>query len=136
MIFLGLHWGEITVASEVDADFNITIGHSETPYRGTYHVSALNTVKVKFDLDSLASKAVHLTATDSVSVFALNFSEFTSDIAMIHPTASLGKEYFAMCYQPDLYNYCCNDFVCFLVITEYLYTHISRICLIPSFLVL
>ncbi len=105
-----LHWGEITVASEVEADFNITIGHLETPYGGTYHVSALDTVKVRFDIDLLRNKAVHLTSTDSVSVFALNFSEYTSDIAMIHPTASLGKEYFAMCYQPDIYN-CYVDIV-------------------------
>ena len=97
-----LHYGEIIVTSEFEADFTIAVGPSQTPYGGIYHVNAHKSLKVQFDVDANRRNAIHLTSLNNpVSVYALNFSEYTSDIAMIYPTASLGKEYFAMCCKPD-----------------------------------
>ncbi len=92
-----LHYGEITVTSESGADFNIFIGHSEKPYQTTFHVGPHSSQTVRFNLD-LITEAIHLTSTGPVSVYALNFTEYTSDIALIYPTPSLGTDYFAMCY--------------------------------------
>lgn len=102
VVFTSLCYREVMVTSEVDADFNITIGHSETPYGGTYHVKAHSSQKVRFDWDIVNVNAIHLTSTNPVNVYALNFAEYTSDIAMIYPTPAIGKEYYVMSY--DGYN--------------------------------
>jgi hypothetical protein len=96
-----LHYGEITVTSELGADFNIFIGPSEKPYGPTRHVPPGSSVSVKFNLDSV-KEAIHLKTLNNypVSVYALNFSEYASDMALIYPTAALGKEYYTMCYNP------------------------------------
>jgi hypothetical protein len=97
-----LHYGEIIVTSDVAADIQITVGPTYTSLGGPYHVDPGKEVRVKFNVDGNPRNPIHLSSSDSVSVYALNFSEYTSDMTLIYPTSSLGKEYFAMCGRPDL----------------------------------
>jgi len=101
------HYVEITVSSRKDADFTVTYGPNETLI-GTFSVTANTSEIVSLDYDileasgseTIENKGIHLYATDSVSVYALNYRTRSSDVAVIYPTESLGKEYFAMCYTP------------------------------------
>ncbi|HLP21686.1 MAG TPA: PKD domain-containing protein, partial [Chitinophagales bacterium] len=46
-----------------------------------------------FSTDNISNKALHVSTTECVSVFAHYYQEFTSDAAVIFPTNSLGKDY-------------------------------------------
>jgi len=46
-------------------------------------------------------KGIHLISTNPVNVYALNYRTRSSDVAVIYPKESLGKDYFAMCYTPN-----------------------------------
>jgi hypothetical protein len=105
--FTALNYCEIMVNSELGADFTLTLGN--IPYGGAYHVNAGSFIKIRipwesllkdeFDEESKDGKAIHLTSLNNpVRVYALHFSEYSSDIAMIYPASSLGKEYYAMHY--------------------------------------
>jgi len=102
------HYLEITVSSRKGADFTVTYGPGETPIGGNYTVAANLSETVRIDYNNLEAsgsetienKGIHLHATDSVNVYALNYRTQSSDVAVIYPTESLGKEYFAMCYTP------------------------------------
>ncbi len=101
------HVVEITVTSRVGAQFTVTYGPLETPI-GTYSVGANASRQVPIDyrlLESMGSetvenKGIHLKSDNPVNVYALNSRTQSSDVAVIYPTESLGKEYFAMCYSP------------------------------------
>lgn len=104
-----LHYLEITVTSRFGAEFTLTYGPNEIPIGGNYSVEANNSVSVQIDFNSLESmgsetpenKGIHLVSkTNPVNVYALNYRTQSSDVAVIYPTESLGKEYFAMCYTP------------------------------------
>lgn len=102
------HYLEITVTSRNDADFTVTYGPQETLI-GNFSVAANFSETIRLDtllLEPSGSertdyKGIHLVSTDSVNVYALNYKTKSSDVAVIYPTASLGKEYFAMCYTPN-----------------------------------
>ena len=102
------HYIEITVSSRNGASFDVTYGPDNLPI-GSYTVAAnlSETVRIDYDFleasgsETIEDKGIHLTATDSVNVYALNYRTQSSDVAMIYPTESLGKEYFAMCYTPN-----------------------------------
>ncbi len=101
------HYIEITVTSRKDADFTLSYGPAETLI-GKFTVTANTSTSVPIDYSILEAKGsetpedkgIHLIATDSVSVYALNYRTRSSDVAVIYPTESLGKEYYAMCYTP------------------------------------
>ena len=101
------HYVEITVSSRSGAQFYITYGPGETLI-GNYTVAANSSETVPIDYELLEAagseftedKGIHLVSTDSVNVYALNYRTRSSDVAVIYPTESLGKEYFAMCYTP------------------------------------
>jgi hypothetical protein len=102
------HYLEITVTSRNGADFKLTYGTQETLI-DSFSVAANSSETIRLDtllLEPSGSertdyKGIHLVATDSVNVYALNYKTKSSDVAVIYPTASLGKEYFAMCYTPN-----------------------------------
>ena len=48
--------------------------------------------------DSIINKALHITTTDSISLYASNFEAFTYDITNVLPTASLGSDYVIQTY--------------------------------------
>lgn len=102
------HYLEITVTSRNGADFTVTYGPQETLI-DHFTIAANSSETIRLDtllLEPSGSertdyKGIHLVATDSVNVYALNYKTKSSDVAVIYPTASLGKEYFAMCYTPN-----------------------------------
>ena len=102
------HYMEITVSSRNGANFTVTYGPGET-FIDTFTVGANSSQTVTIDYtilepsgsEIIENKGIHLTATDSVNVYALNYRTQSSDVAVIYPTESLGKEYFAMCYTPN-----------------------------------
>jgi len=104
-----VHYLEITVTSRFGADFTLTYGPNEIPIGANYSVEANKSIIVPIDfslLESMGSeihenKGIHLVSkTNPVNVYALNYRTQSSDVAVIYPTESLGKEYFAMCYTP------------------------------------
>lgn len=104
---LTVHYLEVTVTSREGADFTITYGTSETII-GNYTVGANSSTIIQIDYNILESigeglenKGIHLVSTKPVNVYALNYRTQSSDVALIYPTESLGKDYFAMCYTPS-----------------------------------
>lgn len=101
------HYLEITVTSRVGAKFTVTYGPGETPI-GSYSVLANQSIIVPIDYrlleamgsEGIENKGIHLFSDNPVNVYALNYRRQSSDVAVIYPTESLGKEYFAMCYSP------------------------------------
>jgi hypothetical protein len=101
------HYTEITVSSRKGAQFTVTYGPGETLI-DSFVVTAdsSQTVRIDYELleatgsENVEDKGIHLISTDSVNVYALNYRTRSSDVAVIYPTESLGKEYFAMCYTP------------------------------------
>lgn len=104
------HYLEITVSSRNGAEFTLTYGPEEKLI-GKYTVEANSSIPVPIEYDLLEAsgsetiedKGIHLYTTnssDSVNVYALNYRTQSADVAVIYPTESLGKEYFAMCYTP------------------------------------
>jgi hypothetical protein len=102
------HIVEINVTSRVGAQFTLTYGSNSVPIGGTYTVGPNQSLPISIDynlLESLGSenienKGIHLVSTNPVNVYALNYRTRSSDVAMIYPTESLGKEYYAICYSP------------------------------------
>jgi len=101
---------EITVTSRVTTNFQIFIGPEQTPFQGTFTVDANDSrqVKIPWELaETLGSeepqdKGIHLVSEEPVNVYALNWDINSADVAVIYPVGSLGTEYFAMCYYPDI----------------------------------
>ena len=48
--------------------------------------------------DAIINKALHITSTDSISLYASNFATYTFDITNILPTSSLGSDYIIQTY--------------------------------------
>lgn len=102
------HYLEITVSSRKGASFQLTYGPAET-LLGNFTVGANSSEAVSIDYNLLEpsgseiieNKGIHLVASDTVNVYALNYRTRSSDVAVIYPTESLGKEYFAIGYTPN-----------------------------------
>ncbi|HEX7584547.1 MAG TPA: PKD domain-containing protein [Prolixibacteraceae bacterium] len=101
------HYLEITVTSRIGAEITVTFGPEELLI-GNYTVKADSSQTVSIDYrlieasgsETIENKGIHLVSTNPVNVYALNYRTQSSDVAVIYPTESLGKEYFAMCYTP------------------------------------
>jgi len=101
------HKTSITLTSIDDCTYTIEIGKvyftsgsvpKNTPVQIDIpwdKVEAIGSEKIPFE-----KKAIHLVSTKPINVYALNWSNASSDVALIFPTESLGKEYYAMCYTP------------------------------------
>ncbi|HSO88921.1 MAG TPA: PKD domain-containing protein [Draconibacterium sp.] len=104
------HFLEITVTASETTTFQITIGKEETPFNRRYTVFADSSVQVKIPWqiveatgsEQIQNKGIHLTAQNPVNVYALNWDQNSADVAVIYPVESLGYEYFAMCYRPNI----------------------------------
>ncbi|MDD4226221.1 MAG: PKD domain-containing protein [Mariniphaga sp.] len=105
------HYVEITVTAQEATSFQIFIGSEQKAYHDPYILSANSSVQVKIDScelveaigsEEVQNRGIHLVSKKPVNVYALNWSPNSADVAIIYPTKSLGKEYFAMCYYPDI----------------------------------
>jgi PKD repeat protein len=104
------HFIEITVTASETTTFQIKIGRSETPFNGTYTVFADSSIQVEIPWqmvetmgsEEIQNKGIHLISQKPVNVYALNWDQNSADVAVIYPVESLGYEYFAMCYRPDI----------------------------------
>lgn len=105
------HYVEITVTAREATTFTITIGNEEQPFQGTYSVEANNSrqIKIPWDMveaigsEKIENKGIHLVSEKPVNLYALNYDRNSADVAVIYPTESLGKEYFAMCYDVNIH---------------------------------
>ena len=101
------HRTEITLTSLYDCSFTIYIGNEyyssgqvvkNIPLQITIPwgmVEAIGSEIIPFE-----KKAIHLVSSLPINVYALNYASASADVALIFPTASLGNEYYAMCYTP------------------------------------
>jgi PKD repeat protein len=104
------HYLEITVTANEATTFRIAIGPGEIPFNETFTVEANNSVQVEIPWElveatgseEIQDKGIHLVSEKPVNVYALNWNMNSADVAVIYPAGSLGTEYFAMCYYPDI----------------------------------
>lgn len=102
------HFVEITLTSPVMCNYEIRIGKSEEVYlSGIIYEDSPERITINWELieaigsETIQEKAIHLTSDNPMNVFALNYCPSSSDVALIFPTNTLGKEYFAICYEPN-----------------------------------
>jgi PKD repeat protein len=89
----------ITISSEMPANGTVTI--PGTGFSQVFSVPANSSVSIIIPADqvniipneTVINRAVFVNADVDVSVYALNFRQFTSDAANILPSAALGSEY-------------------------------------------
>ena len=106
-----VHYIEITVTASEATNFQIFIGKDPNPYYEGF-VGSNGSIQKKIELDlgeatgseTVQEKGIHLTSDLPVNVYALNWDRNSADVAVMYPTASLGKEYFTMCYEPRIAN--------------------------------
>ena len=105
---------EITLTSSYHCNYTIYIGKSKIPFvlpapaNGT--LSPFIPVQIKIpwqqveaigsEIEPFQQKAIHLVSDSALNVYALNWAYNSSEVALVYPTPSLGKEYYAMCYDP------------------------------------
>ena len=104
-----VHYIEITVTAREATTFSIYLGKSTTPYvTGSVNANGSYQLKIPLELaeatgsETIQDKAIHLVAEKPVNVYALNWDNSSADVAVVYPVESLGKEYFAMCYEPSV----------------------------------
>lgn len=51
--------------------------------------------------DTILDIGLHVMATDSISLFAFNFREYSLDASCIFPVKALGDDYLVQCYAPN-----------------------------------
>lgn len=104
------HYLEITVTASATTTFRIFVGPGEQPFGDVYTVEANRSVPVSIPWEMaeaigsevIEDKGIRLVSEKPVNVYALNWNQNSADVAVIYPIASLGTEYFAMCYYPDI----------------------------------
>lgn len=100
---------DITLSSSYTCNYSIFIGKSTTAsYTGTVLPDSPMPVHLEWTQveaigsESIEEKAIHLISDNPLNVYALNYSVNAPEVSMIYPTESLGKEYYAMCYNPHV----------------------------------
>lgn len=103
------HYLEITITSREYASFSIYVGKSTTPfYSGSVSPNSTTPVSISYSAveptvsEQILNMGIHLVSDKPVNVYALNHDNNSSDVAVIYPVVSLGKEYYAMCYTPHV----------------------------------
>ena len=102
------HYVEVTVTSRFSCKVYVYIGKSSTPR--TIQLRANTSEQIELDWSSVEAigsetiqdKAIHITATNLINVYALNFDRNSADVAVIYPTPSLDYEYLTACYEPNV----------------------------------
>ncbi|MEI6679946.1 MAG: PKD domain-containing protein, partial [Mariniphaga sp.] len=103
------HYNEVTLTSSYTCKYQIFIGKSSTP---SFSGTVLPNIPLKIMIDwhlveatgseSIQERAIHLVSDKPLNVYALNWSDSSSEVALIFPAVSLGNEYYAMCYTPHI----------------------------------
>ena len=103
------HYNEITLSSTYNCTYKIYIGKSLTPsYSGSVSPNIPQKVTIDWTLveatgsEAIQERAIHLVSDNPVNVYALNWSDSSSEVALIYPTKSLGSTYYTMCYTPHI----------------------------------
>ena len=104
-----VHYIEITVTASQATNFKIYIGKSLNSL--CIEALLMKTIRVEFKFRlNLAKQPVPnpnrkkefiWLLNNPVNVYALNWDRNSADVAVMYPVASLGKEYFTMCYTPS-----------------------------------
>ncbi len=104
------HYVEITVTAREATTFRITIGVIDTVFNITYSIEDNDSrqITIPWHLvepigsENIENFGIHLVSEKPVNVYALNWDINSADVAVIYPVESLGNEYFAICYYPDI----------------------------------
>ena len=91
-----------------NSTYQIFIGNSTTPCKTG---SLVQDESVPVDLaeyftddasesESVQNRAIHITSTNPMSVYVMNFDSKSADVSLVFPTTSLGKDYFVASYKP------------------------------------
>lgn len=104
------HFLEVTVTARETTTFQIFTGTNEEPLNDQQTVQANNSVQIiipwekveAIGSEEIQDKGIRLKSQKPVNVYALNWDRNSADVAVIYPIGSLGMEYFAMCYHPDI----------------------------------
>lgn len=105
------HLIELTVTSQLGANFKLTYGPDEKPLdTGSYTIGANSLTRILLDYsliepsvsEGIENKGIHLVSDNPVNIYAFNYRTNCSDVAVIYPTPTLGSEYYAMCYTPHV----------------------------------
>jgi hypothetical protein len=104
------HYIQITVTSIHYCKIDVFIGKSTTPsFSRSIKPNVPDTITITpyslaepIGSEIIQEKAIHLVSDSLLNLYALNWSKNSSEVALIYPTASLGKEYYAMCYTPHI----------------------------------
>jgi PKD repeat protein len=135
------HFVEITVTARETTNFQVFTGKDETPFNGTYTVQANNRVRIEIPWqlveatgsEEIQDKGIRLVSEKPVNVYALNWDRNSADVAVIYPVASLGNEYFAICYEPHIHenngNYGNGRNSQFLIVAT---TDLTKVLIVPS----
>jgi hypothetical protein len=106
-----IHYIEITVTSQLGANFTLTYGPDEKPIgNNPYTLGENSLMKITLDYtllepsltETIENKGIHLVSDNPVNVYAFNYRTQSSDVAVIYPEKSIGSEYMAMCYSPHV----------------------------------
>lgn len=107
-----VHYTEITLISDYQCNVDVYIGKSATPWKSiTVYPNTPLSQEIPWQIvEAIGSeipqdKAIHLVSDNPLNLYALNWCENSSDIAVIFPMESIGKEYFTMCYTPHIDSY-------------------------------
>lgn len=99
---------EVTVTAREAASFSIYIGKSTVAFHaGSVQANGSVAVRIPRELaepvvsEAVQQMAIRLVADHPVNVYALNWDNNSADVALIYPVESLGREYFAMCAEPN-----------------------------------
>lgn len=106
------HELKVTVTSAYDATFELYVEGGKTLFT-TRTVSANNFVEViipSIQAEPIGSEmirdlGIYLKADNPVNVYAMNQDYRSADAAVIYPVESIGREYYAMCYEPHYDSY-------------------------------
>lgn len=104
------HYTEVTLTSPFTCNFEIRIGKSNSIISsGTLQPDQPQKIPLDWKLveaigsESIQEKAIHLTSDNPMNIYALNYTPNSADVALIFPTSALGKEYYAICYEPRVH---------------------------------
>ncbi len=101
---------EVTITSRFTCQYSIMVGKSVVAVAsGTLQPNIPVKIQVNrllaepYGSENIEEKAIHLVSDKPLNLYAMNWGYNSSDAAVIFPVDALGNEYFAMCYEPHVY---------------------------------
>ena len=98
----------ISLIASGKRDCVVNVSNPYTDWSQIFNVSAGNTTKISipkehaFDAeasDQVINRAIRITTTDSITLYASNYEQYSFDVTNILPTASLGSNYIIQTYE-------------------------------------